>query len=95
VDRDIATLMLTAHALAVESLKKSAEDGADYYVPKDEMKKIALFIADVIEARQMGKNAWVRWFERFSTFCDTRYGGTGWREMEKKFWEEKLEITLP
>jgi DNA-binding response OmpR family regulator len=34
--RNIPALMLTAHALNEESLKKSAEEGAAYYVPKDE-----------------------------------------------------------
>ena len=43
-------LMLTAHALSEENLKKSAEEGASYYAPKDEMKNIDVFVADIIEA---------------------------------------------
>ena len=50
--RGIPTLMLTAHSLSAESLKKSADAGASYYAPKDEIDKIDLFVADVLEAKQ-------------------------------------------
>ena len=53
--RGIPALMLTAHALTEESLKKSAEDGAAYYAPKDEINQIATFVADVIEAKEKNK----------------------------------------
>ncbi|MCK5349031.1 MAG: response regulator, partial [Desulfobacula sp.] len=33
-EKKIPALMLTAHALSEESLKKSAEDGAAYFAPK-------------------------------------------------------------
>ena len=46
--KDIPALMLTAHALNKESLKKAAEEGASYYVPKEEIDKIDVFVADVI-----------------------------------------------
>src|SRR5512139_3154937 len=62
--RNIPALMLTAHSLDRESLKKSAEEGAAYFVPKAEMGKIDVFVADVIEARDKKKNPWVKWFER-------------------------------
>ena len=32
--------MLTAHGLSEESLKKSAEEGASYYAPKEKMHEI-------------------------------------------------------
>ena len=87
----IPALMLTAHALSEESLKRSAEDGASYYAPKDEIGKIDLFIADVLEAREKNKSPWVKWFERLGSFYDKRFHGTNWREQERKFWQEKLE----
>jgi hypothetical protein len=83
--------MLTAHALSEESLKKSAEDGASYYAPKDEIGKIDLFIADVLEAKEKNKSPWVKWFERLGGFYDRKFHGTNWREQERKFWEEKLK----
>jgi DNA-binding NtrC family response regulator len=91
--KGVPALMLTAHALDKESLKKSAEEGAAYFVPKEEMKKIDVFVADVIEAREKKKNPWVRWFERLGAFFDAspKFSGPNWREEHKKFWDEKLK----
>ena len=89
--RGIPALMLTAHALSEESLRKSAEEGASYYVPKDEIGKIDVFVADVIEAREKKKNPWVRWYERLGSFFDKKFSGPNWREQQKEFWEEKLK----
>jgi hypothetical protein len=36
----IPALMLTAHGLSEESLKKSDEEGASYYAPKEKMHEI-------------------------------------------------------
>ena len=89
-ERGIPALMLTAHALNEESLKKSAEDGADYYAPKEQINQIATFVADVLEAKEMSKNPWIRWFERLGSFFDVAFTGTGWREREKEFWEKQM-----
>jgi len=83
--------MLTAHAFSNEALKKSAEMEASYFVPKEKMAQIDVFVADVIETVEKGKNPWVRCFERLGRFYDQRFGGTDWREKEKKFWEKKLK----
>ena len=40
----IPTLMLTAHALSPDNLKKSIEMGADAYIPKDKMVDICLYV---------------------------------------------------
>jgi DNA-binding NtrC family response regulator len=95
-EKDIPALMFTAHALNKESLKKSAEEGASYYVPKDEISKIDVFVADVLEAREKGKNPWTRWFDRLGSFFDenTKFSGPNWREQHKKFWEDKLKRSL-
>ena len=91
--RNIPALMLTAHSLNRESLKKSAEEGAAYFVPKAEIAKMDVFVADVIEARDKKRNPWLRWFERLGAFFDTKTNFTGpnWREQDKKFWDEKLK----
>jgi len=87
----IPALMLTAHALSEENLKKSAENGASYYAPKEEMNNIDVFVADVLEAKEKNKNAWVKVFERLGNFYDKKFGGPDWREKEKEFWEKKLQ----
>jgi DNA-binding response OmpR family regulator len=84
-------LMLTAHGLSEENLKKSAQEGACYYAPKDKMHEIHLFVADVLEALEKNKSPWVKFFERLAGFYDTRFHGTNWREQERKFWQEKLK----
>lgn len=91
----IPALMLTAHALSKEDLMKSAEDGASYYVPKDEINRIGVFVADVLEAKEKNKNPWVRWFERLGSFFEKRFSGTNWREEEREFWLEKLRAREP
>ena len=86
-ERDIPALMLTAHALSEESLTTSAKSGAAYYVPKEEMVKIPLFVADVIDAKEKDKNPWVRWYDRLGSFFDVMFTGPNWREREKEFWK--------
>jgi DNA-binding response OmpR family regulator len=87
----IPALMLTAHALSVEAMKKSAENGAAYYAPKDKITEIDRFLADVIEASEKKKNSWVKWFQRLSSYYDRKFGGTDWREKEKEFWKERIK----
>lgn len=90
-DRGISTLMLTAHALSEANLKRAAEEGASYYAPKEELNRIATFVADVIVTREKKKNPWVRWYERLGDFYNKKFNGVDWREKEKKFWEKKLK----
>jgi DNA-binding NtrC family response regulator len=93
---DVPALMFTAHALNKDSLKKSAEEGASYYVPKDEINRIDVFVADVLEAREKGENPWAKWVHRLGPFFDenTKFGGPNWREEHRKFWDEKLKHSL-
>ena len=88
--RDIPVLMLTAHALSQESLKTSFEKGAYYYVPKDEMSKIDIYLADILEALEKNKNVWAKWYERLSKFCDKRFG-ENWRDEDPEFWKSILK----
>ncbi len=89
-ERGIPALMLTAHALSEESLKRSVEEGAAYYVPKEEINNITVFVADVIDAIEKNKNPLVRWFDRLSSVFDVIFVGPDWREREKEFWRNKL-----
>ena len=87
----IPALMLTAHGLSEESLKKSAKEGALYYAPKEKMNEIDLFVADVLDAINNKKNPWAKWFDRLAGFYDSRFHGPDWREQEQEFWKEKLK----
>lgn len=88
--RDIPALMLTAHAISKENLKKSVEKGASYYVPKDEINNIDIYLSDILEAREKGKNVWIKWYERMSGFCNRRFG-PDWRDEEPEFWDVYLK----
>lgn len=92
-EQEIPALMLTAHGLSEENLKKSAEEGASYYAPKEKMHEIDLFVADVLEALEKKKSPWVKWFDRLGGFYDKRFHGPNWREQEQEFWAEKLKKT--
>jgi DNA-binding response OmpR family regulator len=90
-ERGVPALMLTAHALSEENLKKSAENGAQYYAPKDKINDIDVFVADVLEAKEKNKSAWVKVFERLGRFYDRKFGGPDWREKESDFWEKRTK----
>ena len=84
---DIPSIMLTAHALTPDNLKASIEQGADAYVPKDKMVDIALFLSDVLTARQQGKRANVAWFSLLNPLFDKLFGD-GWRKNDQDFWDK-------
>lgn len=89
-EKQVPALMLTAHALSKEDLKKSAEEGASFYAPKDEINKIDVFVADVLEAKEKNKNIWAKWYERLSGFCDKRFG-PNWRDQDREFWDSIIK----
>jgi CheY-like chemotaxis protein len=88
--RDIPALMLTAHTISKDNLKKSFEKGASFYVRKDEINSIAVFLADILEAREKNKSVFVRWEERLSGFCDRRFR-PNWKDEDPEFWDSLLK----
>jgi len=88
-NQNIPALMLTAHALSSDNLKRSAEEGAAYYAPKDKMEDIATFLADIFEAIDEGKSTWAKMFDRLGRFYDRRFHGTAWREQMQEYMESK------
>lgn len=88
--REIPALMLTAHALSQDNMKKSFEKGAAYYVPKDEIGKVDIYLADILEAMDKKKNVWAKWYERLSGFCDRRFG-PNWKDDDPEFWDSLIK----
>jgi CheY-like chemotaxis protein len=83
--KQIPVVMLTAHALSPQSLKKSIELGARAYLPKDQLGQIAPFLEDVLTVNC--QSAWKALFEKLgSTFG--KHFGPDWRKSEKVFWEK-------
>ncbi len=85
-EKDIPTLMLTAHALAPEHLKKSIQKGADAYIPKEEMVNIDAHVADMIKARIKGEKGKGAWFKKLNSFFNGSFG-KNWKNEDKTFWE--------
>jgi DNA-binding response OmpR family regulator len=83
----IPTLMLTAHALSPDNLKKSIELGADAYIPKDKMVDISLYVEDVLISRQDKRKNNFKWYTKLRPLFD-EFFGEGWKEPEKRFWDE-------
>ena len=85
--RNILAVMLTAHALSPEDTIKSHKEGAAYYLPKEEMANIEEHLNDVLEAREKGKSTWTRWFDRFSSFYEEKFGKE-WQDKDKDYWDK-------
>ena len=83
----IPTLMLTAHALSPDNLKKSIEMGADAYIPKHKMVDISMYLEDVLISRQDKKKNNFKWYTKFIPLFDKLFG-EGWKDPEKEFWDE-------
>jgi len=85
--KGVTAVMLTAHALNTENIKRSYIEGAASYLPKDEMANIAMYLNDVLEAKQEGNHPWRRWFERFGAYFSRKFG-PNWEKEDKQFWEK-------
>jgi len=84
--KGITAIMLTAHAFTPGNLVRSIKEGADSYLPKEEIANIAMFLCDVLEAKEKGKNPWGPWQERLPTSYFERRWGAAWQDTDKNFW---------
>ena len=85
--REVTAAMLTAHALSPENMVKSYKEGAASYLPKEEMINVASFLNDILEAKEKGKNTWIRWYDRMESFLEKRFG-QDWKKTDEEFWEK-------
>ena len=84
VERGFPTLMLTAHALTPEALKKSIKLGAVSFLPKEKMADLGDFLEHVV--LEEGKPIWAKLFNRFGSYFSQRFG-PDWKEKDKFFKE--------
>ena len=93
VSRGFPTVMLTAHALSPESLKKSIKLGAISFLPKEKISELASFLEDVVT--DGGKPVWQKLFDRLGDYFNKRFG-PDWKEKDKFFkeFEEELRQSL-
>ena len=86
--KKVIAVMLTAHALNPENIIRSYNEGAASYIPKEKMSEIALFLSDVLEAKEKGRHPWWRWLDRLAESYFERKFGPDWQRRDKKFWEK-------
>jgi DNA-binding NtrC family response regulator len=86
IKKNVIALMVTAHALSPEHTVTSFRKGAAFFVPKEKMGSIEIFLNDVLEAKEKGHNLWGRWLERLDGYYTKRFGPK-WKDHNKDFWE--------
>jgi len=89
VSRGFPTVMLTAHAVTPEALKKSIRLGAVFFLPKDKISELEVFLEDVV--LEGGKPMWKIFFDRFGDYFNKKFGA-GWKERNHFF--KQLENQL-
>ncbi len=90
VMRKLPVVMLTAHALTPEALKRSYESGARAYLPKEKIGEIVPFLEDVLRYENLP--GWRRLLEKMEGFFTERWGQQ-WKKPEEKFWKDFEEKT--
>jgi CheY-like chemotaxis protein len=81
------TVMLTAHALSPDALKKSIQMGARAYLPKEKMSEIVSFLEDVLTLES--RPGWRRVFDRLGGFFNAKFGPE-WQKDGKEFWDQVI-----
>jgi len=85
--KGIPTIMLTAHALSAEYLVKSIKEGAQSYLPKDQMADISTYLVEIIQAREKSAGKSRKWLDRLKPVFDKKFG-SDWKAEHKEFWAE-------
>lgn len=88
VSRGLPVVMLTAHALSPEALKRSIELGARAYLPKEKLGDIVPFLQDVLRHEHLP--GWRRLFDRLGDFFNLRFGPE-WKKGDEAFWRDFQE----
>ncbi len=89
VSREFPTVMLTAHAVTPEALKKSMKLGALTFLPKEKMSELRPFLEDIITNK--GASLWKKLFDRLGGYFDKRFG-PDWKEKDRFFKEFEDEM---
>ncbi len=85
-----SVVMLTAHALDPQALRRSIEMGARAYLPKEKLGEIIPFLEDVLRYENLP--GWARLFQNLLGFFNAKWG-ENWKKTDEKFWKEFDEKT--
>jgi len=89
VSREFPTVMLTAHAVTPDALKKSIKLGALTFLPKEKMSELRSFLEDIVTDK--GASLWKKLFDRLGGYFNKRFG-PDWKEKDLFFKEFEEEM---
>jgi CheY-like chemotaxis protein len=87
VEKNIPTVMLTAHAMNPETLMSSIRKGAIFYIPKEKLAQLDDILDELFGAMAAGKATWQILFEKLGDFFEEKFG-PDWKDKDKDFWSE-------
>ncbi len=93
--RGFPVVMLTAHALNPDALKRSIELGARAYLPKEQLAAVPEFLEAILKTSY--RSVWRKAFDNIMTVLNQRFG-SNWRKSEQRFWtdfEKALRVEEP
>jgi DNA-binding NtrC family response regulator len=77
------TVMLTAHAVTPDAMKRSIDMGAVSFIPKDKMNELKGLLEDVVQGG--GKRLWwLSSFDKLGEYFDKRFGAD-WKDKDQFF----------
>jgi DNA-binding NtrC family response regulator len=90
VSRGFPTVMLTAHAVTPEALKRSIELGAVCFLPKELMIELKELLEEVVIGG--GKRLWwLKSLQKTGPYFDKKFG-EGWKDKDKFFKEFEASL---
>ena len=91
--RGFPTVMLTAHAMTPDAVKKSIKLGAVSFLPKDRISDLPDFLEDVV--LEGGKPVWQKVFDRLGNYFGKKFG-PDWKKRDQFFkeFEESMKESV-
>ena len=87
VAKGYPTVMLTAHSVTPEAVKKSIKLGALFLLPKEKVSELETFLEKIVLGE--GQSGWKRLFHKLEGYFEDRFG-PGWKEKDQ-FLNEFIE----
>lgn len=81
-EQELPAVMLTAHAISVDSVNRALKAGAISFLPKDELINLEQHLTEIFQGLAEGRSHWQRLFESLGPFFNQRLGLT-WENLDK------------
>jgi len=84
VSKGFPTVMLTAHSLTPDALKKSIQLGAVFFLPKETLPELRFFLEELVKNKFIPSG--MSFFEKLNVYYN-KYFGPNWKENDQFFQE--------